>query len=517
MSRFATYNVVNTVEYKWLIADKHSLIPLVGHEWVKSNSGSFYARGSGLKDDRLLLLNEVPGDKRSMSSGASAYWFNSFFGRLEYNYDSRYFADASIRNDASSRFGKKNRNALFWSVGAMWKAKNESFLADVSWLDELTPRLSVGTSGNAGLGNYEHLATVGTLSNYNGRPTFGIGNRGNEGLTWERQLKITAGVKVGFFRMVELDMSFYRRLTTSMLMDVPTPQYLGITEIKGNVGKMSNTGVDLSLYVTPWSDQEKGDYVSFYANYNYNTDRVEALWSGRDYWINANYLTGYAVGQPVQFFLPLFYRINPENGNPEWYLPDEENPTKMQKDPNKIATDPVGNAQDAWSQSIGRDRYPHHTGGFGLNASYFGFYLQADFNFVVGKWIVSNDVYFFNNPNKFKTSNMSKELIDNYWLPERPNAKYPRKDIAIWSAFDSRMLSNASFMRMKNLTIGYSVPQRWLKRTNVLTTAKIYCTLRNFWTVTKFDGPDPEPDINLTYGGYPATRQVAVGAEFTLY
>lgn len=516
-NRYMTVNVTNTIEYKWLLKDKHSIIPLLGHEYVRYGGENYYAQGNKLTDDRLLLLGEAPADKRKIGSGAAAYWFNSYFGRLEYNYADRYFLDLSIRNDASSRFGAKHRNALFWSAGAMWKAKNERFLQEVSWLNELTPRVSVGTSGNASVGNYTHLATVGTITNYDDHPTYGVGNSGNEELTWEKQLKLTAGVKVGFFHMVSLDVSFYRRLTTSMLMDVPTPYYLGISTIKSNVGALSNTGMDVALQVTPWRDREKGDYVSLYANYNYNKDRVESLWSGRKYWIMPNYKTAYAVGGPVQYYMPLFYRINPDNGNPEWYLPNEENPAVMTADPSRVATTADGSPKDAWFQAVGKDRYPHHVGGFGLSASYFGFYMQADFNFVVGKWMVSNDIYFFNNPVKFSTSNLSKELIDNYWTPDRRDARYPRPGLQVWSPFDSRMLSDASFLRMKNFTFGYSVPQRWLERTKYLSSVKVYCMLRNFLTVTKFDGPDPEPNKNLTYGGNPATRQVMVGCEVMLF
>lgn len=517
LSRFALWNITNTVEYKWLLADRHSIIPLIGHEYVRRDADGFKGSVKGLQDDRLLQLGEGPGDKRNVSSSASAYWFNSFFGRLEYNFDGRYFVDASIRNDACSRFGENNRNALFWSAGTMWKAKNEAFLADVRWLDELTPRISVGTSGNAAIGNYAHLGTVGSLANYAGQRTFGLGNPGNESLTWERQLKITAGVSVGIMRMVSLDLSFYRRITTSMLMDVPTPRYLGLSSVKRNVGKMSNTGFDATLEVTPWRSSDGNGYVTIYANYNYNKDRVEALWSGRKYWIMGSTKTAYTVGESVQFFMPIFYRINPDNGQPEWYRRNEDNPGIAQTDPSKIATSPTGDPSDGLLQSTGKSRYPHHMGGFGLNASFYGFYLQADFIFVLGKYIVSNDAFFFNNPNRFKTANMNRDLIDNYWTPDRRGAKYPRKDMQTWLGFDTRLLSDASFMRMKNLTVGYAVPQRWLERVKHLSGAKVYCTLRNFLTATKYEGPDPEPDTNLTVGGYPATRQVTVGVELKLF
>ena len=515
--RYATANIANTIEYKFVVAENHSIIPLIGQEYVRYGSGSFKARAEGLPTDKFNELdNAVDKQRTSMESGGTEYWFNSYFGRLEYNYASRYFVDLSIRNDASSRFSKKHRNALFWSAGLMWKAKNERFLQDVQWLDELTPRFSIGTSGNADIGNYASLSTAAASTPYAGVGGIGLSYAGNPNLTWENQMLISAGVSAGFLKMINVDVSFYKRITTSMLMDVPVPDYLGIagSEIKDNVGKMSNTGVDVTLEVTPWRDAQKGDYVSIYANYNYNMDRVEELFGGHDYWIMHNYGTAYAVGRPVQFFYPLFYRIDPETGYPQFYEPNPDNPAIARKDPEHVVTVKNGKANDYLFQATGCDRYPHHMGGFGLNASYFGFYVQADFMYVLGKWMISNDEFFSHNPNALGYGNYDKDLINNYWTPDRRDAKYPGKGVEHWLSFDSRLISDASFLRMKNFTVGYSVPSEWLEVTKFFTSAKVYCTLRNFLTVTKYPGPDPEPNINLTLGGNPATRQVVVGVDF---
>lgn len=517
MKRYATANITNTIEYKLVLADNHSLIPLVGHEYVRYGIGSFSARADGLESDYMNELGHAVNKSRTeMKSGGEEYWFNSFFGRLEYNYANRYFFDASVRNDASSRFSKQHRNALFWSAGLMWKAKSESFLQDVAWLDELTPRVSVGTSGNADIGNYAWMPKAGFAGTYGGSTALGLGNPGNPNLTWEQQFQITAGVSLGFLNMVSLDASFYRRYTSSMLMRVPIPYYLGVDEsiITSNIGAMSNTGVDLTLEVTPWRSQKGGDYVSCYANYNYNMDRVEKLFGGLDHYIMHNAGVAYVVGKPIQFFYPLFYRIDPETGYSQFYLPDPENPSKTTKDPSRILTVPSGEAPNSLHQASGYDVYPHHMGGFGLSASYFGFYVQADFMYVLGKWMISNDAFFFRNPNKFPTNNYDKDLIDNYWTPNRRNAKYPKKESSTWFGFDDRLISNASFLRMKNLTVGYSVPEEWLKLTRFFTSAKVYCTLRNFLTVTAYNGLDPEPSINLSIGGNPATKQVVVGVDF---
>jgi TonB-linked SusC/RagA family outer membrane protein len=510
--------VTNTVEYKFSPAQNHNLTTLLGHEFVDYDYESLYAKSAGHNDDRLMLLTNGTEGKVTESS-KNEYAFLSYFGRIEYDFAEKYFLDLSLRNDASSRFGRDNRSAMFWSSGAMWHAKKENFLKDVNWLNSLTFKLSVGTSGNAEIGNYNSYALVGTSeydiyygtdtsNQYNGGPGWSIDAPGNSKLSWEEQIKSTFGVSFGLFDRIHADIEVYNRVTSSMLMDVPYPYTTGFAEITENVGKLQNRGVDINLNVDVWKDRND-NYITPYLNFSYNKDKVLELFQGKDYWIIPNTGVCYVVGQPVSFFYPIFNRVNPETGAPEWFVPGE-NIAINQEDPNNV-TSTFNEA--ALEQNTGISRYAPINGGFGLSASYSGFYLQADFSFSLGKYLIVNDAYFFENPNQFAGFNQRKKVAD-FWKQPGDVTEFPAYNY-MFTQFDSRMIENASFTRLKNLTLGYNVPENFIKKTNFFKQAKFFVTSRNLLTFTKFEGPDPEVDSNLTLGVNPNTKQISAGFELT--
>jgi TonB-linked SusC/RagA family outer membrane protein len=510
--------VTNTAEYKFSPAQNHNLTTLLGHEFVDYDYESLYAKSAGHNDDRLMLLTNGTEGKVTESS-KNEYAFLSYFGRIEYDFAEKYFLDLSLRNDASSRFGRDNRSAMFWSSGAMWHAKKENFLKDVNWLNSLTFKLSVGTSGNAEIGNYNSYALVGTSeydiyygtdtsNQYNGGPGWSIDAPGNSKLSWEEQIKSTFGVSFGLFDRIHADIEVYNRVTSSMLMDVPYPYTTGFAEITENVGKLQNRGVDINLNVDVWKDRND-NYITPYLNFSYNKDKVLELFQGKDYWIIPNTGVCYVVGQPVSFFYPIFNRVNPETGAPEWFVPGE-NIAINQEDPNNV-TSTFNEA--ALEQNTGISRYAPINGGFGLSASYSGFYLQADFSFSLGKYLIVNDAYFFENPNQFAGFNQRKKVAD-FWKQPGDVTEFPAYNY-MFTQFDSRMIENASFTRLKNLTLGYNVPENFIKKTNFFKQAKFFVTGRNLLTFTKFEGPDPEVDSNLTLGVNPNTKQISAGFELT--
>ena len=145
----------------------------------------------------------------------------SFFGRGEYNYKNKYYADFSVRADASSRFGEGNRWAGFWSVGLMWDMRREDFFKQYDWLTNAQLTFSTGTSGNSSIPNYEHLALVTGGSNYMGETGISPNQRGNKDLTWEKLWTTNIGLRLGFFNRLNFTAEFYNKLTTDMLMQVP--------------------------------------------------------------------------------------------------------------------------------------------------------------------------------------------------------------------------------------------------------------------------------------------------------
>ena len=507
-TRRVNFTVTNTAEYKYSIDNKHNLIGLLGHEYVDYSTESFSGEASGYTDDRLLMLSAGTQDKK-VTGSKSEYAFLSYFGRFEYDYLEKYFLNFSIRNDASSRFGKDNRHASFWATGAMWHAKKEEFLQDVDWLKQLTLKLSVGTSGNAEIGNYNSYALVGNADPYNSGTAWGISTPGNPKLSWENQLKTTFGIKFDLFSRVRADIEFYNRLTSSMLVDVPYAYTTGFSDVTENVGKLSNNGIDFRIDFDVWKNK-KGNSITPYVTFNYNKEKVKELFQDKDYWIIPNTGIAWAVGKPREFFYPIFKGVNPDNGAPEWYLPGE-NITENHEDPSKVTSN--FSASDL-EQSTGIKRYAPINGGFGLSADYAGFYLQTDFAFSLGKYLIVNDAYFFENPNGFPGYNQRK-VVKDFWKQPGDNARYPDYKKYLFTEFDSRMIQNASFMRMKNLTIGYVVPKQYINKTNFFTDAKVYFAARNLFTVTKFTGPDPEVDSNLTLGVNPNTKQFSFGVEFS--
>ncbi len=504
-SQNITKTITNTVEYKFNLAGRHAFTVLAGQEGIDNDYERFAGTSTGQVDDRLMLLEAGP-NNRDVEHSRNQYAYLSYFGRVDYALDNKYYFDLSVRQDASSRFGANNRTANFWAAGAMWDMKKEAFLESVDFISSLSVKASIGTSGNSDIGNYDHLALVGT-NQFDGNTSWIISSPGNPDLSWEEQTKATVGVRVSILdERFRFNIEYYNRNTKNQLIDVPYPYTSGFDEITTNVGTIKNTGIDFefdfdiirrgSLYVTP------------YVNFNYNKNEITELFQGKDYWIIPNTGVCWAVGQPISFFWPIFAGIDPDDGAPMWYVPGED----ITETTKETTTKDFVTAE--LEQNTGIPRNTPLAGGFGLNAGYKGFALQADFSFALDKYLINNDRYFYENPNVFSSFNMSKRVLD-YWKEPGDVATFPGYYVAQFTQFDSRLLENASFMRLKNLSLSYSLPENLLNRTNVISGARIYLTGRNLLTFTNYLGPDPEVDSNLTLGANPNTKQYTVGIEIT--
>lgn len=498
-----TKTMTNTIDYRTLINGVHDLSALIGQESTDYDYSSFSANGSGLTDDRLILLGNTIGTGRGVGQDKSEYAYNSFFGRLGYAYNAKYYLDLTLRNDASSRFGKDNRNATFWSVGGMWKAKSEAFLSEVDWLTDLNVRASIGTQGNSSIGNYQALATVGNV-NYNSESAWGISSPGNPALAWEQQTKATVGVATTLFNKVNLEVELYKRVTDNMLVSVPYPFTSGFSDVTANVGSLENKGIDVDFSVNLFSSRDY--YFTPYVNFNYNAQKITELFQGKDYWIVPNTGVSWAVGKPVEFLYPVQAGVNPETGLMQWYVPGE-NITESNFDPNNV-TSVFSSA--GLQQSTGKKRHAPFVGGFGFTSGYKGFYVDLEFVFAQGKYLINNDMYFYANPYNFRGYNQVKGVTD-YWKKPGDITKYPKYGQT--NQFDDGLLENASFLRLKGLRVGYNIPKSIIDKQQFFRNARIFYIGRNLWTATKYTGPDPEVDSNLALGVNPNTKQSSFGIE----
>lgn len=502
-----SHTITNTIEYGFNINKVHQFTVLAGQEGIKSSYDTFTAYSNGQVIDALMNLQNGEQSTYKVSEDATESRFLSFFGRVDYNYNNRYFFDVTVRNDACSRFGKDNRNATFWAVGALWKVKSEAFMQPYTWINSLDFKVSYGTQGNAAIGDYTALGLVGKTTSFNDKFAMNYVQAGNPKLTWETQKLLNIGISGRLWNRFDFDLSYYLRKTSDMLMEVPYPYTTGFSSMYNNVGELQNQGVDVKLGVD--IVRGKDYFVNFSTTFNYNAMKVTKLFDGRQRWEMPGYLTAYVVGKAPAFYLPLYAGINKENGAPMWYKAGD-NPDVTTK---KETTEDFNEA--ALTQNSGKNLYAPVNGGFSIAAGWKGLSLQADFSYVLGKYLYNNDAMFYNDPSVGGyTTNLKKNTAD-YWTEDNKNAKFPNWKEGYTLQFDDSMLENASFLRLKNLQIGYQLPKSLLAWQNVLSDVKFTATARNLFTVTNYGGIDPEVDGNLVRGIIGNSKQFLFGVELT--
>ena len=497
-SRYYQFTLSHTAEWRKQFGD-HYVGILLGEETRIERSRGLSAYSEGQTDPRRLLLPHgttvTPADLGDSFGEEVA---NSLFANAEYNYKEKYYVTASIRRDGSSKFAPGHRWGTFWSAGAKWDLKKENFLKDVKWLNDLSLSVNYGTTGNdSGAGSYDFYGLFGDGGLYNGESSIGIASMSKLDLSWETTAKWNVGLNFSIFDRAHFTVDFYRNKSTDMLMSIPYSMTTGFSSGIGNVASMTNTGIEANVDVDIL--KTKDFYWSFKANVGYNKNEITELFQGRDEYVIANTGLKMAVGHAYgEFYYVRSAGVDPQTGAPLYY----------DKDGNK--TKKYNEERDA--VFLGKNRYAPWTGGFGTNFRYKNVSLIADFAWVAGKYMMINDDYFIANPQLATGWNQRVEMLNIWTTPGQitdiPGAKY---DVQI----TDHMVQNASFLRMKTLSIQYEFPKKWMQATRYIKGVKVFGIARNLFTITPFEGYDPEPDQNLVQFNYPNTRQFVIGAEIS--
>ena len=492
-------SITNTVNYLFDLDADNSFNFLIGQEGENYHYEGFNISVAGQNNNKLTDITNGTRATSWSDTMDNDYGLLSFFGRAEYSYKSLYYADASVRADASSRFGSRNRWATFWSASFMWNFGNAKFIgADTRrWLTLAQVAISTGTSGNSSIPNYDHLALVGGGLDYAGNAGVIPLQQAAENLGWEKLWTTNLAFHFGFWNKMFVDLELYNKKTTNMLMEVPQSYSdNGYGFRWSNVGAMVNRGIELGINATPIATADFSWTVNANVSYNYN--RLTELYNGVQEYEMAGTSRKLVVGHDVgEYYINRFAGVNPANGDALWYTKDGQL-TNVLSDDDRVMT--------------GKSQFAPLEGGFGTQLIWKGISLSAQFAWVADRWMINNDRYFNESNGRFQSYNQSRRLLDR-WKQPGDITDIPRH--GVYTEFDSRLLEDASFLRLKNLNIGYSFPEKLLRRTHCLRGLRIYAQAQNLLTFTGFQGMDPENSSNIYIMQYPAARQFTFGLDIT--
>ena len=512
----------NTAEYKWRPADDHDLTFLAGHEYVASHSEGFdaYSRGQVSRDYMFIQMGQKGDYLTIPKESMSDYAYLSFFGRVNYSYSNWISADATVRHDRSSRFGKNHQGGTFFSLGGLFNIKN-LYLKDHELISTLALKANYGTQGNSGIPLYAHEALTGTIY-YTDRLAFGVTTIGNPNLKWETQGMANVGVDFGFWEDHLLaGINYYNRKTYDMLMDVPLPYSTGYSSRYENVGQMTNQGLDIDLTYTFLDTKDWNAYVRTSFTYNWNrVDKLHTDLADKEGWKAGRVY--YKTGKPRVLNMPEFAGYDCD-GNQMWYVPEKRNADGTVKEGTGV-NPKTGDRYVTTKYSADLEKGLEYAlidapffGGLSLGATWKNqISLVLDFTYQAGAYCLNNDRFFYeSNVRGFMLPNKSKKLLDAWTPTNTANARANKFDDALQT--DDRLLEKTDYFRLKNLTLSYMFPKSLFENTKVIHGAKVYFTGSNLFTIMhkSYNGFDPEASFSVSRNNFPATMQFVGGVQLT--
>ncbi len=467
--RVSTWVFEPRLNYRNTFAEDHTLSGTFGGTLLRRKDLFAFASGTGFAKPELVFLNSASVIDDG-SSGFTPYSFNSLFGRVGYSYKEKYIFNASVRRDGSSRFGSGNKFGTFWSVSGAWNFADEEFL-DLPWLEVGKLRVGYGVIGNDGIGDFTFTGFFGA-GDYLGQPSFTRGGIENSELKWEETSTLDIGIELSFLGgRIDFSTTYFEKRTDDLLFNVPLPSTTGFNNVQSNIGETENVGWEFELGGTVLN--VGGFQWTISSNLTLLQNKVVSLQDDEP--IFAGFGSAVIVGKPIGTFYGLdWLGVNPATGNSEF------------RDLNGDGIIDTGN-----DQGVIGDANPDYWGGITTNFSYKGITLDILFQFVGGVDIYNNTRTFLMNP----TSNF--QLHDDIrfaWQNPGDITFVPRVDVVQPNDFsndNSRWLENGDYLRLKNVTLAYDLPQSILSKIK-LRQLRVYVTGFNLLTFTEYEGIDPE-------------------------
>lgn len=447
------------------------------------------------------------------TGGRNEYSFHKYLAQADYNFANKYFAVASFVRDRSSRFGNNNSAANFYQLGASWILTTENFMKNIRAINFLKLRVSYGTTGNAEIGDYASLGlySLSTSSSYAGQPGAAPSQKANPNLTWEKQKAANIGIDITLLKRIELSVDLYQKTAEDLLYRKPLPATTGYSFIFENVGSVRNRGIEFSLTT---KNILKRDFTwETNLNMAFNRNKVLSLNAGALF-SNPGAAQPIGVGHDMdEWNLPVWAGVDPANGDPLW--------EKVVADANGkryiTYTNNYNSVANATSrQYLGKSSAPKFSGGISNTVTYKNFTLSAFMNFVYGNYVYNDTRFYYDNDGNYDSYNsmvFPKEWTR--WQKAGDIATHPKAlpgGNKLSNASSSRYLENGSYIRLRNITLGYNLPQNLLTKMKI-SGARLFISGDNLWTGTNFSGPDPEVVLSSGVSSfrYPTSKKILFG------
>jgi TonB-linked SusC/RagA family outer membrane protein len=458
---------------------------------AESNGRTVYLLQSPFQNEAGATINGdlIPNVTASGSESA----IQSYFGLMNYSYQGKYYVSGNVRRDGSSRFGPDNRYAVFGGLGVGWIMTEEKFMQGTSsWLDLLKFKASYGTVANDGaLGPYTWQGTVGNRL-YNATNGTAVALPAIPDLQWEGRTKINIGFEFAMFgnRLIG-GFDLYDEKTEDLILPLELSRTTGLTNIEKNVGEVQNRGVELNLSYD--LIRSKDFRLNVNGNFTYNDNKITKL-TTQDTIVSG--IIARIVGQPINsIFLVEYGGVNPDNGN------------AIYKNLDGTTTESTTNLNR--QRTVVGMGDPNIFGGFGLDANYKGFALNAQFNYQFGSRAYNNERNNIENPDYYY-DNVNADLLGEW---QRPGdiTNIPRPGNPFF-ANTTRFVEDNSFVRLRNITLSYTLPASWLGKAK-LRNVTLYASGINLLTWTNWRSRDPEfsQSGSLTGAQYPALKTLQAG------
>ncbi len=507
------YNYQQLLNWHHLF-DKHDVEVMLGHEYYRTRY--YYLTAS--KNNMFSVFNdELAGavNTGTMNSYTTDYNVEGWFGRVQYNYDNKYFGSLSYRRDASSRFHPDHRWGNFWSLGGAWIISKEKWF-NAPWVDELKFKASYGEQGNDNIGSYLYTDTYSIVPSGDGAGVKPSSTKGNETITWEKNGNFNTGFEFSFFRgRLAGSIEYFYRRTSDMLAFFALPASSGWSGYYDNVGNMQNMGAEVELDGTliRTKDFEWGLNLNFTAYKNEITSIAEKnktqTVEGSEGYASGSYF--YGEGESLYtFYMPKYAGVD-ENGKSMFYK------DKLDENGNIIGRETTTTPGEATYYLCGT-ALPWAYGGFGTRFSYKGFDLAVDFNYQLGGQIYDSDYAgMMGITSSGRGSAIHADLL-NSWTEENPNTNIPKLiiDDTSTTTTSDRFLIGASYLSLQNLNFGYTFPTKMTSKVGI-GKLRVYLTATNLWLWSKRQGLDPRQSITggASSAYYSAMRTISGGISVT--